>query len=104
MTEKYFVICGTRQEFQFFITRKATEMWTQGHTHISLSNFVYVDDVIKMKGCRNPHGWFYGTWYNHTNLYEVITQLMVSTDTHNPKFIELHEEAVRLRKEKNELL
>ena len=104
MTEKYFVICGNRQEFQDFIVKKSADLWLLGHTSISMSNFVYVDDVMKLKGIQNPHGWFYGTWCDHTNLGEIIQQLCISSTTYNDSLRNIKLQAEEYRKSRNELL
>lgn len=105
MNDRFFVVCGTRQEFQEFITRKCTEEWTAGNNSIGMSNFVYIDNALKLKGIRNPHGWFYGTWYKLEDLHNILVQLMVATDDGTQqKFVELRHMAEQIRKSRNELL
>jgi len=100
MNERYFVICGTHNEFVEFINRKCNEI-----DGISLSNFVFINDVLLLKGYQNPHGWFYGTWYNLPNLQDILTQLMLSTVGSSTRhFVEINEKAMEIRKSRNELL
>ena len=104
MSDKFFVVCGTRQEFQDFIIRKSAELWTEGNTSISMSNFVWVSSRKQLMGIRNPHGCFYGTWYNLEDLQDIMTQLIVSTDGNAGHFVKINEQAKEIRKSKNELL
>ena len=104
MNEHYFIICGTGQEFQDFIIRKAGEMWTSGDTSISMSNFVWVRSREQLMGIRNPHGWFYGTWYDLPDLQDIMTQLVLSTDGITAHFVDINTKAREIRKSKNELL
>lgn len=104
MNDRFFVVCGTRQEFQDFIIRKAAELWTEGNTSVGMSNFVWVNDVTKLLGHRNAHGWFYGTWYNLPDLQDILTNLTIYTDGSTSHFVKINEQARELRKSKNELL
>lgn len=75
MRERYYVICGTRDEFQRFVTEKAADMWLAGNTNITLSNFVYVNSTEQLKGISSPHGWFVGSWRDRSDIQEIIFQL-----------------------------
>ena len=75
MSDKYYVICGTRQEYNEFIQRKALELFNQGDTSVSLSQFVYVNSSDQLKGLVAPHGWFVGTWRDRSNIYEILHEL-----------------------------
>ena len=77
MSEKYYVICGTRQEYNEFIQKKAMELFNQGDTSVSLSQFVYVNDSTSLKGYSEPHGWFIGTWRDRSNIHEIIHELRI---------------------------
>lgn len=77
MQEKYYVIAGNAHQATDFIKRKAHELWTAGDSFISLSHFVYVSDVLTLRGVRNPHGFFIGTWRDRRDIHEILYQLMV---------------------------
>ena len=72
---KYYVICGTRQEYNEFIQRKALELFNQGDTSVSLSQFVYVNSSDQLRGLVDPHGWFVGTWRDRSNIHEILDVL-----------------------------
>jgi hypothetical protein len=69
---KYYVICGTRQEYNEFIQKKALELFGQGDTSVSLSQFVYVNSSDQLIGRVDPHGWFIGTWRDRSNIHEIL--------------------------------
>jgi hypothetical protein len=94
MKEKYFVICGTHSEYIEFAMRKCNEI-----DGISMSNFIFINDVMLLKGYQNPHGWFYGTWYKLPNLQDILVQLLTSTHGTTSHFVEINEKAIELRKQ-----
>ena len=75
MSEKYYVICGTRQEYNVFIQKKALELFNQGDTSVSLSDFIYVNSSDQLKGLVDPHGWFVGTWRYRSNIFQIVHEL-----------------------------
>jgi hypothetical protein len=77
MNDKYYVICGNREEFQEFIIKKSGDLWMHGDTSISLSNFVHLTDCLQLQGTLNPHGWFVGNWRNLSNIREIVQMLMI---------------------------
>lgn len=74
MSDKYFVICGTYEEFRELRVKKCAELSKKGET-ISFSNFVYVDRPEKLKGYSDPKGFFYGTWRQNPNLKDILITL-----------------------------
>jgi hypothetical protein len=74
MESKYYVVCGTRAEFDRFIRKKMADLYTPTN-NLTLSSFVYVDGADRIRGVSNPTGWFYGTWKNHPNIKEIMIQL-----------------------------
>jgi hypothetical protein len=56
MNDRIFVISGTNEEYSRFIRIKCEELYRANNTSISLSNFVFVSSVDKLRGYRDPHG------------------------------------------------
>jgi hypothetical protein len=80
MTNKYYVIAGSHEEYKAFILRKAMEMTIDGNTSITLSHFVYVSGPETLRGLRNPRGFFVGTWRKRTDSKDILLQLIYQTD------------------------
>lgn len=99
MNGKYYVIAGNALQANEFIKRKAEEMWWAGYSSITLSNFVYVADVLTLKGVSEPHGFFVGTWRERQDILGILCQLMVTTQgkASIKKFIELEDEVTRAK-------
>ena len=76
---KYYVIAGTKEQFNGFILAKSLELFAQGHTSISLSHFVYVSSPDVLRGVRDPHGWFYGTWQTRQDILDILIQLRLQS-------------------------
>lgn len=72
---KYYVISGTREEFNHFIIEKAKELFSKG-VDISLSHFVYVASEDNLRGVEDPTGWLYGTWRERTDIKPLLITLM----------------------------
>jgi len=75
-SEKLFIVAGTWQEYTEFIRRKADELVKTGYP-ISLSHFVYVSNVYTLRGRRDIHGWFYGSYRQRTDLKDIVMQIRV---------------------------
>jgi hypothetical protein len=68
------VICGNHNEFQNFINKKTKELCNQGES-ISLSNFVYVSGVDRIRGISSMRGWFYGSWKDRPDIEQILLVL-----------------------------
>lgn len=78
-SEKLFIVTGTRQEYDFFIRRKAEELAKTGYP-ISLSHFVYVSCYETLRGQRDIHGWFYGTYRQRKDIKDIVMQIRVTNN------------------------
>jgi hypothetical protein len=75
-SEKLFIVAGNRQEYDFFIRKKADELAKTGYP-ISLSHFVYVSNFETLRGQRDVHGWFYGSYRQRADLTEIVMQIQI---------------------------
>ena len=77
MNDKFFVVAGTKVEYDLFIRRKCAEMIMKypNNTTISLSNFVYVDSDQKLYGQRNVHGWFIGSFRDRADIRDIVRMI-----------------------------
>ena len=75
-SEKLYIIAGNRQEFEFFIRKKADDLVKDGYP-ISLSHFVYVSSPETLLGHRDVHGWFYGSYRQRKDLRDIVMQIRV---------------------------
>lgn len=85
MNDRFFVVAGTRAEFESFIRRISLKLWEEGKTEISLSHFIYVDSCDKIRGMRDIHGWFVGSWRERKDILEILQYMIVIN--HNNKII-----------------
>jgi hypothetical protein len=75
-SEKMFIVAGTRQEYEHFIRKKADELAKTGYP-ISLSHFAFVSSPDVLRGHREVHGWFYGSYGQRKDLKDIVTQIRV---------------------------
>lgn len=80
MTSKWFVISGNHYQYLDFIREKIAEGWPN-NTSLSMSNFVYVDSVDKLRGIANPRGYFIGTWREREDIDDIVKVLWYSYTT-----------------------
>jgi len=75
--DKIFVVTGTYSEFRQFMHKKLDELWKQYSEegrifNLSMSDFVYVNSTETLRGHRNIHGYFYGTFRNRPDLRDIV--------------------------------
>ena len=71
---KIFIISGNHDEFLRYTKEKANligEGW--------VLNTIYVSSVHVLKGYREPHGLFIGTWYRRKDIEEIVLQLQIAS-------------------------
>ena len=74
---KIFIIAGNIDQFMQWKHRNYPEMLTNGQIQ-SLQDIVYVAGVDNLKGHREPHGLFIGTWYTRNDIESILAQLLIS--------------------------
>lgn len=94
MNEIYFVVAGNISEYRNFTINKCDELWAKGEHRPSFSNFRYAT-VDNIRGHRNPHGFFVGTWYERQDLMDVVYVLLMAQDTDNPTLVKIYDEVSR---------
>ena len=97
MSDKYYVVAGNHDQYKAFVHKKTQQLSEMGVTDISYSHFVYVGaDGFNLKGISNPHGWFYGTWRERSDIKNILTVLKVcTTDKPNETLNDLYWEVCK---------
>jgi hypothetical protein len=85
-SEKLFIVAGNKREYDFFIRKKADELAKTGYP-ISLSHFVYVSDFETLRGHRDVHGWFYGSYLQREDLQDIVMQIRIINNIPSSKVI-----------------
>lgn len=83
MREKIWVIAGSQAEYADYVIAKKSN---------TTFKYVYVADVMYLRGTVNPHGVFIGTWKNRADILDIIHQLQISSSTRNPVLDKLRNE------------
>lgn len=86
---KTFVIGGDSHQAKKWIDENIKKRWKAGETSISLSDYVYVTGPERLKGISDPHGVFVGTWYERSDMLEVIQTIRACTRMRNDKLEEV---------------
>lgn len=77
---KIFVIAGNRAEAESWTKQHLDKRWNLGETTLSMSEYVIVNHPISLRGVKDPHGYFIGTWIERIDLEEIFQQLLVSVN------------------------
>ena len=81
---KIFVIAGNRAEADDWIKNDLKKRQSTGVTTLSWSDYVVVKDPITLRGRRDPHGVFIGTWKQRKDMEDIFVTLLSSiTITNN---------------------
>jgi hypothetical protein len=78
-SEKMFIVAGTRQEYEHFIRKKADELAKTGYP-ISLSHFAFVSSPDVLRGHREVHGWFCGTYRQLRDIKEIVFRIRLANN------------------------
>lgn len=77
---KKLVIAGNSQQATDWMKQDASKRFAAGDTSVSLSDYIIVSSVDKIRGISNPHGVFVGTWIERSDLESIFIQLLHATD------------------------
>ncbi len=92
---KKFVIAGTNHEANDWIRRDMEKRHISGITTLSRSEYVYVADPIVLRGFRDPHGVFIGTWRERKDIKLVVETLFLQCVHINPQLEMIRREVNR---------
>jgi|688.fasta_scaffold2369556_1 hypothetical protein len=98
MNDRIFVVAGTRVQYDIFIRKKCEELYRANNTSISLSNFIYVDSIDKLRGYSGPHGYFIGTWCERKDIEEILFIIKTRSNPFIDSIILVHK---KWKQEKN---
>jgi hypothetical protein len=86
---KFFVIAGNHEQARRWIRQECDRRWASGDTAVTLSDYIYVDDVSRIKGYSNPHGVFVGSWRERKDILDIAITLHVSSANNNPALMNI---------------
>ena len=78
-----YVIAGTEPQAYEWINRKLEERIRNGEFPNQIDDYKYVHSPDILRGIRNPHGIFLGTWRDRRDIKEIVQMLMVCSDGTN---------------------
>lgn len=77
---KKLVIAGNTQQATDWMKQDAFKRFNSGDTSVSLSDYIIVSRFDFIRGIRNPHGVFVGTWIERTDLEPIFIHLLNAWD------------------------
>jgi hypothetical protein len=85
MSDKIYVIPGTGVQGYDYVKKQCAKRYADGDTSVSMSEYVIITEglVNRLRGIRNPHGVFIGSWRQRKDLHDICVQLNVCHDFQN---------------------
>lgn len=80
---KKFVIAGNHVQAEVWIKRDLDKRVLRGETTLSRSEYIYVVDASQLRGYKNPHGVFVGTWKERWDIKDIVETLMIQSSNAN---------------------
>jgi hypothetical protein len=76
MNQKIFIIAGTYDQYRNWVKKNIDRIYQSDTSRsISLSNFVYVSKLDVLRGHREVHGYFVGTFRNRPDIRDIVIQI-----------------------------
>lgn len=76
MNQKFFIIAGTHDQYKHWIKKNIDRIYQSDPSRsISLSNFVYVSRPDVLRGHREVHGYFVGTFRNRPDIRDIVQHI-----------------------------
>jgi hypothetical protein len=87
---KIYVIAGTAREATEWIKSNLQKRILNEETPIGISEYTYVTGVDTLRGIRNPHGVFIGSWKERMDIFQIVEALMLSSIHVNPALSKIY--------------
>jgi len=76
MADRIYVVAGSWNEYDTYRARQSAGG--------QISHYVFANDPWKLRGIRNPHGVFCGSWRNRPDIKEIVETLLLCSTEPNP--------------------
>ena len=74
---RIYVIAGNAKEAREWILADAFRRFGAGETSASLSDYITVSRTEQLRGIKEPHGVFFGTFRNRKDIRDILACLIV---------------------------
>ena len=70
MTDRFYVVAGTYDQYRAYLSKNEFS-----------SHYVYVSHPDMLRGLKDPHGVFVGSWIDRHDIEDIILNLRIATST-----------------------
>ena len=70
-------------KYQYIIAGNYDQYCTWAADKMSVNNCRYVSSINVLRGIRDPHGVFIGTWYERKDIYDILLILLTASSVEN---------------------
>lgn len=88
---KIFVIAGDNRQAAYWIDQDMMKRAAAGEIP-RRTDYCYVSGEQSLRGYRNPHGVFIGTWRDRSDIIEIVNLLLIQSEYKNDKLRDLAHE------------
>lgn len=88
---KRFVIAGDRRQADIWIKSNLEKRRASGETTLSWSDYVVMSNPDTIRGIRDPHGVFIGTWRERRDIIEIM-EFLLARSQNNTRLQEIYKE------------
>lgn len=76
MNDKIFIVSGTYEQYKEWVRNNIDRFYNKNNS-ISLSNFVYVHSIDTLRGHREVHGYYIGTYKNRPDIKQIQEAIFI---------------------------
>ena len=84
---KKLIIAGSYEQAQLWIKNDLAKRNAAGETTLSMSEYTIVHNEDQLRGMRDPHGIFVGSWRERKDIFEILNMLLVNMTIPSKKAI-----------------
>lgn len=70
--DRYFIVAGNHAEYKNWFWKNRSRFPDN-----NISDFIYVQSLIVLRGYANPHGFFIGTFRYRADLHEIVQTIIM---------------------------
>ena len=70
--ERYFIVAGNHSEYKDWVFKNRSRFPDN-----NISDFIYVQSSIVLRGYANPHGFFVGTFRSRADLHDIVQTIIM---------------------------
>lgn len=76
MNDKIYIVSGTYEEYKNWVRKNIDRLYKENNS-LSLSNFIFVSNADMLRGHREVHGYYTGSYKNRPDIEEIRESIRI---------------------------